>query len=64
MFKFDFSNSNSNEDPLNNLYFDRNFITSTIENVAASLDKKGRPIPLMPGDKLHRVCIDIFFNKK
>jgi len=62
MFKFDFSNSNSNDDSLNNLYFDRNFITSTIDNVAASLDKEGRPIQLMPGDKLHRVCIDIYFS--
>jgi len=60
VFKFDFSDSISNEDALNNLHFDRNFVTSTIENVAASIDKEVRTIPLMPGDKLHRVCIDIF----
>jgi hypothetical protein len=60
--KFYFSEQVSNDGALNKLHIDRNFIISTRDNVAASLENEWRSIPAMAGDKLHRVCIFIFLE--
>lgn len=56
MFSFFlFSTSPSNEDTLNHFQIDRNFVTTSKENVASSIDSDQRVAPGTPGDKLHRV---------
>jgi len=52
---FYFREINSNDDALSHLHIDRSFITSTRENVDASIENDRRPGSSNPGDKLHRV---------
>jgi hypothetical protein len=63
-FKIYFREINSNDDALSHLHIDRNFITSTIDNVTASIDNDWRSVSLNPGDKLHRVGVERFFKAK
>ncbi len=51
-----------NDDTLSNLHIDRNFITSSKDNVAASIVDDRPSIQMNTGDKLHRVCVERFYE--